>query len=82
LGLREPEGRGGLVVANGHDLKLVFPQSDAPPAAFEGLEFARCLLQPMDGPDRVRNTKLAIEYCSAHPQWHLSLQTHKWSGIP
>ena len=62
------------------ELKLVFPQDGAPPEAFEHWTFERFLLQPMDGPDRDKNTRLAVEYCLAHPQWRLSLQTHKYLG--
>jgi organic radical activating enzyme len=47
--------------------------SQAPPQFF---------LQPMDGPDRARNTGLALRYCLQHPEWRLSLQTHKMLGIP
>jgi organic radical activating enzyme len=36
----------------------------------------------MDGPERVRNTELAVRYCLEHPQWRLSLQTQKLLGIP
>jgi 7-carboxy-7-deazaguanine synthase len=61
---------------------LVFPQTGAPPEMFEDLGFPRLLLQPMDGPEREKNTRLAVEYCLAHPQWRLSLQTHKYLGIP
>ena len=35
-----------------------------------------------DGPARVENTQAAIAYCLAHPQWRLSVQTHKYLGIP
>ena len=41
-----------------------------------------CATRPMDGPDRAANTELALHYCMAHPQWRLSLQTHKILGIP
>jgi len=67
---------------SGDELKLVYPQDGAPPEMFEYLAFPRLLLQPMDGPDRDQNTKLAVEYCLAHPRWRLSLQTHKYLGIP
>jgi 7-carboxy-7-deazaguanine synthase (Cx14CxxC type) len=77
-----PKGGAPVVLRRGDELKLVFPQQDAPPEAFEDLDFPRLLLQPMDGPDRARNTALAVEYCMAHPQWQLSLQTHKYLGIP
>ena len=55
---------------------------DAPPERFEALGFERFLLQPMDGPDRLANTQAAIAYCLAHPRWRLSVQTHKYLGIP
>ena len=77
-----PKAGTTIVVRAGHELKLVFPQPDAPPEAFEDLRFRNFLLQPMDGPDRERNTRLAVEYCKAHPRWRLSLQTHKYLGIP
>jgi 7-carboxy-7-deazaguanine synthase (Cx14CxxC type) len=77
-----PKAGAPLTLTAGHDLKLVFPQDGAPPEAFEDLAFERFLLQPMDGPDRDKNTRLTIEYCLTHPQWRLSLQTHKYLGIP
>lgn len=76
-----PKAGAPLVLGRGDELKLVYPQAGAPPESFEHLEFGRFLLQPMDGPDRDRNTALAIEYCLAHPLWRLSLQTHKYTGI-
>jgi organic radical activating enzyme len=36
----------------------------------------------MDGGDVVANTQAAIAYCLAHPKWRLSVQTHKYLGIP
>ncbi|MGA8089734.1 MAG: 7-carboxy-7-deazaguanine synthase [Terracidiphilus sp.] len=77
-----PKAGAPLVQTTGDELKLVFPQADAIPPAFEGLGFKHFFLQPMDGPDRVANTDLAVRYCMAHPQWRLSLQTHKIVGIP
>lgn len=66
---------------SGSELKLVFPQADAMPEKFAALAFDRFYLQPMDGPAREENTRAAIAYCLAHPQWRLSLQTHKLTGI-
>jgi len=66
----------------GQELKLVFPQPGAPPEQFEELNFQHFFLQPMDGPERARNTAMAVEYCLAHPRWRISLQTHKLMGIP
>lgn len=77
-----PKAGAPLALDRGDELKLVYLQEGAPPEAFESLKFSRFLLQPMDGPDREHNTRLAIEYCLAHPQWQLSLQTHKYLGIP
>ncbi|MDO9058079.1 MAG: 7-carboxy-7-deazaguanine synthase, partial [Bradyrhizobium sp.] len=70
-----------LLVRQGHELKLVYPQADAMPVAFADLDFERFSLQPMDGPDVAANTERAISYCTRHPQWRLSLQTHKTLGI-
>ena len=76
-----PKAGADLVLAAGDELKLVFPQPGAEPERYEGLAFPRLRLQPMDGPDLDRNTRAAVEYCLAHPQWQLSLQTHKYLGI-
>lgn len=77
-----PKAGAPLVQTTGDELKLVFPQANALPEKFEGLEFRNFFLQPMDGLDRERNTQLALQYCMAHPKWRLSLQTHKLLGIP
>ena len=77
-----PKSTAPLKQASGHELKLVFPQADAPPEAFAGLDFKEFRLQPMDGPERDANAQAAYEYCLKHPQWRLSLQTHKWIGAP
>jgi 7-carboxy-7-deazaguanine synthase (Cx14CxxC type) len=76
-----PKAEAELVLTEGDELKLIFPQADADPADYEHLAFAHFLLQPMDGPDALANTKAAIDYCLAHPQWRLSVQTHKYLGI-
>lgn len=77
-----PKADAELVLQSGNELKLVFPQEQAMPERFEHLDFRHFFLQPMDGPARERNTQLAVHYCLAHPQWRLSLQTHKYLGIP
>jgi 7-carboxy-7-deazaguanine synthase (Cx14CxxC type) len=76
-----PKGKTDLLLTEGHELKLVYPQGDAPPERFEHLPFEHFFLQPMDGPHLAENTRLAVEYCLAHPRWRLSLQTHKLLGI-
>ncbi len=77
-----PKSGAPLVLVAGDELKLVFPQPEAPPEAYAGLDFCHFSLQPMDGPDREAHTRSAIEYCLRHPQWRLSLQTHKLLGLP
>jgi 7-carboxy-7-deazaguanine synthase len=70
------------VLLAGDELKLVFPQAGAEPERFERLDFRHFFLQPMDGPEREAHTRLAVRYCLEHPRWRLSLQTHKYLGIP
>jgi 7-carboxy-7-deazaguanine synthase (Cx14CxxC type) len=77
-----PKAGAPLRLKTGDELKLVFPQNGAEPDRFEGLDFVYWFLQPMDGPDRDRNTRSAVQYCLGHPRWRLSLQTHKYLGIP
>jgi 7-carboxy-7-deazaguanine synthase (Cx14CxxC type) len=77
-----PKAGAELVQKSGDELKLIVPQAGADPRDFETLPFRHFFLQPMDGPDRAANTELALKYCLDHPQWRLSLQTHKFLGIP
>ena len=77
-----PKADAPVVLTKGHELKLVYPQPLAPPERFAGLDFEHFFLQPLDGLQKNRHTRAAIDYCLAHPQWRLSLQTHKLLGIP
>ena len=77
-----PKAGADLKLARGDELKLVFPQEGAEPKRFENLAFKHFFLQPMDGPERETNTRLAAEYCLRNPRWRLSLQTHKLIGLP
>jgi organic radical activating enzyme len=76
-----PKADAPLVLTQGDELKLVFPQPLAPPERFAGLPFRHFLLQPMDGPHREANTAAAVAYCLRHPRWRLSVQTHKALGV-
>jgi len=78
-----PKGSAHLVQTSGDELKLVFPQSEpeARPEQFEKLDFDHFLLQPLDDGNRADNVRVSVGYCLAHPQWRLSLQTHKILGI-
>ncbi|MFN4003908.1 MAG: 7-carboxy-7-deazaguanine synthase [Hylemonella sp.] len=77
-----PKGTAELALTSGDELKLVYPQAGVDPARFATLDFRHFFLQPMDGPARAQHTAQAVAYCLAHPRWRLSLQTHKWIGIP
>ena len=77
-----PKAGADLELRSGDELKLVFPQAGAEPELFETLDFKHFFLQPMDGPCLDSNTNLAVEFCMSHPKWRLSLQTHKFLGIP
>ena len=77
-----PKAGAPFVQKSGSELKLVYPQAGAGPENFADLHFDHFFLQPMDGPERARNTALAVSFCLAHPLWRLSLQTHKLLGIP
>lgn len=76
-----PKPNSTLVQTHGDELKLVYPQ-DVRPEDLEKLDFRHFYLQPMDGPDLEAHTRASLDYCRSHPQWHLSLQTHKLLGIP
>lgn len=76
-----PKAGASLRIRKGHELKLVYPQAENQPEDFADLAFERFSLQPLDGPDVAENTARAIDYCLRHPQWRLSVQTHKTLGI-
>jgi 7-carboxy-7-deazaguanine synthase (Cx14CxxC type) len=76
-----PKAGAELVQRSGDELKLVYPQTGAPPEEFEQLDFDNFFLQPMDGATTEENTRLAVEYCMTHPRWRLSVQTHKILGV-
>lgn len=76
-----PKAGAPFVQTSGNELKLVYPQPEAMPEKFAGLAFRHFFLQPMDGQNIAGNTERAIEYCLRHPQWRLSIQTHKLVGV-
>ena len=65
----------------GHELKLVWPQPAFDLDELEAAAFTHRYLQPMDNPERQRNTEACIQLCLERPAWRLSLQTHKITGI-
>ena len=75
-----PKAGAPLLQLSGQELKVVVPQ----PFDFDdlaALDFEHRFVQPMDGPLRAENTQFAIDWCMAHPEWRLSVQTHKVIGI-
>ena len=76
-----PKAGAPLVQRSGNELKLVYPQRDAPPEHFEALSFENFFLQPMDGPQTAENTSLAVDYCMTHPRGRLSVLTHQFLGV-
>jgi 7-carboxy-7-deazaguanine synthase (Cx14CxxC type) len=77
-----PKSDAPLAQVTGHELKLVYPQQGVEPARFLELDFQHFMLQPLWGSHTQRNMELAARYCMDHPRWRLSVQTHKWIGIP
>jgi 7-carboxy-7-deazaguanine synthase len=68
-----------------HELKVViYHKSDfawAESFAGQVSKDCRLFLQP-EWDKREQMTPLIIEYIHRHPQWQLSLQTHKYIGVP
>lgn len=79
-----PKANAPVILDKGHELKLVYPQNGNKPEDFENLQFDCFYLQPMDDEDpniSAENLKKTLDYCLTHPQWILSLQTHKILGV-
>lgn len=77
-----PKANTEIKVVAGDEIKIVYPQTGVNPADFENFEYSHFYIQPMDSPLQAQNTEAAIQYCKAHPQWKLSIQTHKLLNIP
>ncbi|WP_178861754.1 7-carboxy-7-deazaguanine synthase [Thiomicrorhabdus cannonii] len=79
-----PKAGAPLLLDHGDELKLVYPQPALLPEKVAHLDFKFFYLQPMADADpeiSVNNVRQAVAYCLTHPQWKLSLQTHKLLGI-
>ena len=77
-----PKANADLVLKNGNELKVVYPQCGMNPKMHEKLKFDHFYIQPMDGIDQKNNIKRSEKFVLDHPKWKLSLQTHKILGIP
>lgn len=73
------------VLPQAHELKIVvFNKSDfawAESWAQKASPYCRLFLQP-EWSKAEQITPLIVEYIKAHPQWQLSLQTHKYINVP
>jgi 7-carboxy-7-deazaguanine synthase (Cx14CxxC type) len=76
-----PKAGTTLQQVEGDELKVIYPQTGLDLDSLSGLAFAHHLIQPLDDPQQTAHTQAAVAYCQAHPQWRLSLQTHKLLGI-
>ncbi|MDG2061404.1 MAG: 7-carboxy-7-deazaguanine synthase [SAR86 cluster bacterium] len=77
-----PKSDAELKTLTGDELKLVYPQIDVDPKNFYDLDFGNFYLQPLDNKFKSINTQSTIQYCLENPKWRISLQTHKYIGIP
>ena len=76
-----------LVIKQADEIKLAIPQIGHTQLElilkrFEGMDYRHRFLQPIDGLERDANTALAVKLCQKRPLWRLSLQTHKYIGMP
>ncbi len=72
--------QGALVVCGRVDeVKFVYPQERLRPESFGFYGAKHHFIQPRDG--YIGSTQLSIDYVLAHPEWRLSLQTHKLVGL-
>ena len=77
-----PKANADLILKNGNELKVVYPQCGMNPRVHEKLKFDHFYIQPMDGINQTENIKRSEKFVLNHPKWKLSLQTHKILGIP
>lgn len=72
-----PKAGTDIVVRQGDELKVVYPQTGLELDRLLELEFKHFFLQPMDGADQQKALAQVLAYCLDNPEWRLSLQTHK-----
>ena len=76
-----PKKMDDLKQSSGQELKLLYPRGDLPPEHFELLDFRHFFLQAVDEENADNHLQEVIQYCLEHPQWRISLQTHKLLGL-
>jgi len=70
------------VIRSGDELKLPFPLPGCDPGIFLGLDFRHFFIQPVWGRNYASSMRKAVEYCMEHPEWRISMQMHRYLGIP
>lgn len=74
-----------VVVDKCQEIKLLFGEGSDDPQRWASFDAEVFCLQPIDvagdAEATQRNVAQAIDYCKSHPQWRLSLQTHKITHI-
>lgn len=76
-----PKAGSDVVQRSGKEIKVVWPQPGLNMDEIASWDFPHRLIQPMDGPALKANEQAAIDFVMAHPDWRLSLQTHKLLGL-
>lgn len=83
-----PKGKSDVIITQCDELKLVYPQVDLEPEQVLHIQATHYYLSPMadygieqQGMIIRENMAQATQYCLDHPQWKMSLQTHKLLGI-
>ena len=82
-----PKAGSTVVQTAGHELKVVVPQAgftEADLQAMSSWQFGQRRVQAMDSADagaRQQAMGWAVQWCLDHPEWLLSVQTHKSLGI-
>lgn len=75
--------KGNTVIARCDELKCIFTDAASVPDT-RGISATYHYLQPCDVGDAARNSAIVaecIDYIRRHPEWRLSLQTHKLVGF-
>ena len=76
--------KGSVVLPYADEVKVIFDGIHSPEEMFGIIDTDNLFLQPCDLGNDHRNQELiaqCVNYIKHHPQWRLSLQTHKHIGI-
>ena len=77
-----PKANSEIILQSGDEIKIVYPQHGIDPLDFESFDFQHFYVQPLYGLETEKNTDLCRAFIREHPQWQVSIQTHKFLGIP